>query len=201
MPTPLTEDELVDFVLGECAAEARVRIAVEVRRDPQLAAHVRALEEAYLNVGALSAPGGSLERLERALAGGARFSHLVDTLSSMFDLSSEAVHQLLNRIDDDSAWEPGFAPGMRLMPIAAGPACALDFTVMLSLEPGATYPHHEHIGDERVLVLEGGYVDLVSGAECWRGDIDVHAKGTGHSFRALSTLRCICAARMRASES
>ncbi len=31
--------------------------------------------------------------------------------------------------------------------------------VLIRMEPGCGYPRHRHVGDERVLVLQGGYHD------------------------------------------
>ena len=50
--------------------------------------------------------------------------------------------------------------------------------------PGATFPHHLHVGGEVVLVLEGGFVDE-DGTVVRRGGEQEFAAGTSHFFVAL----------------
>ena len=62
--------------------------------------------------------------------------------------------------------------------------------------PGASFPAHRHRGDERVLLLEGGYVDD-SGTEYGPGDLHEMPKGSSHGFRVLPDEPCVAAAVYR----
>jgi anti-sigma factor ChrR (cupin superfamily) len=73
-------------------------------------------------------------------------------------------------------------------------------TVLLRLVPGAQFPLHAHADRERVLLLEGGYRDDQSGAEFWRGELDVREAGTSHSFTALEGVPCLCASVAKLGE-
>ena len=57
-----------------------------------------------------------------------------------------------------------------------------------------------HGSREQVLVLEGGYRDDQSGQEFWRGEVDVRAEGTAHSFTALEGVPCLCASVVQLAE-
>jgi putative transcriptional regulator len=72
--------------------------------------------------------------------------------------------------------------------------------VLVRLEPGAQLPFHRHADREHVLVLEGGYRDDQSGAEFWRGELDVREDGSAHSFTALEGVPCICASVAKLGE-
>ena len=51
-----------------------------------------------------------------------------------------------------------------------------DVAVLVRMDPGCPYPRHRHVGDEEVLVLQGGFRDE-------RGE---YAAGTFHRFEAGS---------------
>lgn len=145
----------------------------------------------------LSAPPKSLLAvLEKKLAGTGRFEHLLERVAVLFDLSLEGAREVIARIDDPMTWDTELAPGVWVAPVNAGPKAVGDgaFTVLLRVEAGAVFPEHTHGGEEQVLVLEGGYLD-VGGTEYWRGELDVRPGGTTHSFTGLPGLGCICAAR------
>jgi putative transcriptional regulator len=78
------------------------------------------------------------------------------------------------------------------MAVEAGPAKAGLVAALVRLDPGATFPDHEHGAEEQVLVLEGGY-RCSTGVEVWRGGLDVRARGTSHAFTALEGVTCVCA--------
>jgi anti-sigma factor ChrR (cupin superfamily) len=49
---------------------------------------------------------------------------------------------------------------------------------------GEPFPEHRHLGEEQVLVLQGGFVDS-EGRVCHRGDEAVKPLGSAHGFTAL----------------
>ena len=53
-------------------------------------------------------------------------------------------------------------------------------------ESGGQFPPHTHLGDEAVLVIQGYYVDDVSGQEYGPGDVARLPGGSAHSFSVLA---------------
>jgi anti-sigma factor ChrR (cupin superfamily) len=51
------------------------------------------------------------------------------------------------------------------------------------VKPGLVFPHHEHMGDEAMLIVQGSCVDS-SGLVMRRGDLIRLAPGTSHEFTA-----------------
>ena len=62
-----------------------------------------------------------------------------------------------------------------------------DATVLIRMEPGSSYPEHEHLGVEEVLVLCGGYRD--QDGEHRAGSYLRYAAGTRHAPVALGDAR------------
>ena len=58
-----------------------------------------------------------------------------------------------------------------------------DAVVLIRMEPGAGYPAHRHLGEETVLVLQGGYRD--EQGEYREGEKVVNAAGSIHRPVAL----------------
>lgn len=62
--------------------------------------------------------------------------------------------------------------------------------VLIWARPGAIYPPHRHLGDEEILVLQGGLRD--ERGEYRPGDILRSAAGSIHSEQALPGEDCFC---------
>ena len=58
-----------------------------------------------------------------------------------------------------------------------------DATVLIRMEPGSSYPEHEHVGEEEVLILTGGYRD--AHGEHRAGSYLRYPAGSRHSPVAL----------------
>lgn len=139
------------------------------------------------------APAGGLAKLlARARTG--RLDYFIPELMKLFDVDEAVAKAALARVERND-WEEGPGPGVGLIGVNAGPRIKGALTALVKLEPGATFPHHPHPGDEEVLVLEGGYRDS-HGVEVWRGEVQPMAAGTSHSFTAFADVGCICASRV-----
>lgn len=77
-------------------------------------------------------------------------------------------------------------PGMALYHVEGGPAVERAVTGFIRLESAQSFPPHTHLGDESVMVLQGYYVDDVSGHEYGPGDIVRLPAGSAHSFTVLA---------------
>lgn len=64
-----------------------------------------------------------------------------------------------------------------------------DAAVLIWMDAGAVYPRHRHVGDEEVLVLQGGYRDAEG--EYRAGTFLVNPAGSIHTPVALEGPPCI----------
>lgn len=194
-----THDELL-VLMTASGSEGETRAAVEHVRGcsscqaaaPKLGVAIDALEGATVGRAAEAPPSGGVERLlARARQG--RLSFFVSQVATLFDLSTEAAADLLQRAERNEGWEEGPAPGVLIMTVNAGPKLPEAMTALVKLSSGAKFPLHPHFGPERVMVLEGGYRDS-TGVEVWRGEVQDMAQGTEHDFVAFDGIGCVCAA-------
>jgi len=111
-----------------------------------------------------------------------RFAPLFDKLSQFFDLSADALRAVFERASNESEWEPGPLPWVSLFHFQGGPAVAGCDTGFVRLQKGTRFPPHRHLGNERVLVLEGGYHDQEGH---WYGPGALHDMnhGSEHALR------------------
>jgi hypothetical protein len=126
------------------------------------------------------------ERLLQSIAGPGRFARFAAQLASLIDVTIEHARELLDRVFDPSGWEPLPIPGATTLWVDGGPAAAACIRGFLRIPAGNAFPHHTHVGDEQVLVLDGCMVDGVSGREFRPGDISTMAAGTSHDYHALA---------------
>lgn len=111
-----------------------------------------------------------------------RFAPLFDKLGRFFDLGAEALRAIFKRAANESDWEAGPMPGILLFHFQGGPAVAGLDTGLVRFKKGMAFPLHRHAGDERVLILQGGYFDHEGR---WYGPGDVHHMndGTRHALQ------------------
>ena len=129
--------------------------------------------------------------LARRRDGGA-YEVFADRIARMFDLSVERAAELLRKLEEPSAWRPGIAPGIDMIPVKPGPKFAGAIAAFGKLRPGSTFPRHAHQGEELTLVMAGGFRDS-SGVEIERGDELFEADGSEHDFTVLEGEDCIAA--------
>ncbi len=85
-----------------------------------------------------------------------RFAELTARVAQLCDLGVEAAHSMLGAIDDATRWMMGPAPGVELFHIEAGPRLANAICGLVRITAGQSFPAHSHVGDEIMLVLQGG---------------------------------------------
>ena len=110
-----------------------------------------------------------------------RFAPFERRLSELFDLGAERIRELLTEIADPATWTAGPLPGSSLFHLEGGPRVATADAGFVRLPAGMPFPHHEHLGDERVLLLEGSYTDS-EGRHYRPGDIHEMPAGSAHAF-------------------
>lgn len=125
---------------------------------------------------------GLRQRLLADLGGSQRYAPFTSRLQRLFDLDEPAIQAFFQRLERAAEWQPFPIPGVQLLDIEGGPATAGADVGLVRLAPNTTFPHHRHAGLERVLVLEGSYVDD-DGREYVSGDWSEKAEDTEHEFR------------------
>ncbi len=199
MKTPVagtaTHDELLNLLVGGLSATEAAQAEEHVRQCADCTRLRGSLGEAAMfdSLEPVAAPAGALERLLKKATPDAQLDFLVPQLMSLFDLPEAEVRELLARAARDDAWDEGPGPDVKVLMVNAGPRCAEHITALVKVKPGGEFPHHEHPGRERVMVLQGGYRDE-DGREFWRGEMQTMCGGSAHYFRALDGVTCICAA-------
>jgi quercetin dioxygenase-like cupin family protein len=123
-------------------------------------------------------------RLLAELGGRERFAPFVDRVAALFDLAAERVRVILERFDRDDGWTVMF-PGAAFSDLEGGPALGEATAGLVRIGAGLSFPPHVHIGEERVLVLQGAFEDD-SGQRVRAGQLTVMPHGSKHSFRVVS---------------
>jgi quercetin dioxygenase-like cupin family protein len=121
-----------------------------------------------------------------------RLLPFLERLSELFDLGLDPLQEVLVEVDDPERWRPGPLPGTLLFHLEGGPRRAGADCGLVQLAPGFALPRHRHLGDERVLVLEGGYRED-TGRVFLPGDVHHMPRGTLHGYRVFDDGPCLCA--------
>ncbi len=111
-----------------------------------------------------------------------RFAPFFDRLTRFFDLSVEALREVFARAERESEWQPGPLPWVSLFHLQGGPAVAGLDTGFVKLKRGMPFPRHRHKGVERVLILEGSYLDHEQ-RRYGPGDFHDMTEGSEHSLQ------------------
>lgn len=123
--------------------------------------------------------------LDAAVPAG-RLQRFAATLARMLDVGVAKAEQLLDTFESMPGWEDGPLPGCsRSLWVAGGAATLGSIRGFIRLDPGVTFPEHRHLGDEQVLVLQGSFVDSVTGATARPGDLITLPAGTEHAFTVV----------------
>lgn len=137
-------------------------------------------------------PGGLRSRLLARAAGPERFTPFVDRLMGLVDLPESATREKLAMISTPKAWVDAF-PGVRYRDFDGGPALAGVHAGLVRMAPGSVFPHHTHVGEERVLMLQGEVVDD-QGKLMRAGDLVIGAAGSSHELTVVGDEEVIYAA-------
>jgi quercetin dioxygenase-like cupin family protein len=124
---------------------------------------------------------GARDRLLAGLPATGRFARFAEATAKLLDLGIEQAKALLDRLEDESLFQQEL-PGVAFFWCEGGPAVANAVRGFVRVEAGTRFPEHEHIGEERVLVLQGSFVDEARGLTFNAGDSDVMFAGTTHEF-------------------
>lgn len=121
-----------------------------------------------------------------------RYAPFFRQLAGLFDLTEDNVIGECARLADASVWRFAGLPGVRNVSVRGGPKVHGAEVVFARFAPGLRFPRHAHTGVERVLVLEGSYVDS-TGLVHKPGELREWQPGTAHAFRVDKAEPCIIA--------
>lgn len=130
---------------------------------------------------AIPQPPGGLGRLLNAVAN--PWVRFLDVFAELVDLPAAAARPILDRAEVGRGWEAAPVPGLELVHFEGGPRTAGADVGLVRLAPGALHPLHEHLGEEAIVVLAGGYLDS-AGYSVVAGQVERRHAGTPHSFVA-----------------
>ena len=152
--------------------------------DPLIAA-LRAGQDSLELPDPAPAPAPAFLRLAATLSAPTeRLAPFAARLSALMDVGQDTARSYLARIFDPSAWQP-LMPDVDAVHLEGGPATAGSDVGFVRIAPGGVFPDHEHLGDERVLVLQGRVLDS-SGEESGPGDATHLGPGSAHGLRCVS---------------
>lgn len=134
---------------------------------------------------------------ERA-AGPERYLPFLDRMMSLFDLPEEETQAHLHSVDDEDAWED-LVGGIRFRDFEAGPAAGDAHGGLVRMPPGVAFPHHRHVGEERILILQGVLEDE-EGRRYRAGDTLVSIDGSAHELRNVGDTEGVYASLVVAIE-
>jgi len=132
------------------------------------------------------APSSLRDALLRAPLRG-RLHRFVSPVAGLMDVDDVTARQLLDGLDEPEPFEPGPFPDrdIELRHITGGPRVANAITGFVRVGSGAVFPHHEHLGEEHVLILQGHCVEAGSAVVAGPGQILTRPAGSAHEISAL----------------
>jgi anti-sigma factor ChrR (cupin superfamily) len=131
-------------------------------------------------------------RLLDTVEGRARYAPFAERVARFFGIDPREASSALEAITVESAWSEGPMPGMATAKLPCRPKVPGQTAVFLRSEVGAHCPIHRHLGEERLLILEGGIVES-DGTVFHAGDLVVKPAGSAHEFDVLGDEPCIAA--------
>jgi quercetin dioxygenase-like cupin family protein len=159
------KDELRDAFLAEVAGDA---------------ADLDALALA-LGTGAIAPPASMRDRILAEARHEGRFARFAPEMGKILGIAIERAQALLDAAHDPKVWVPSPVPGIELYHLEVVPNA---INGLVRLAPELEFPEHSHLGDETVMVLQGSYVDKVSGIVYRPGDVHRMPSGSTHAFKA-----------------
>ena len=139
-------------------------------------------------------PGGHLRaRLDRSVRRLEQFTPHAMEVAALLDIDRRAARQALFEFHDGNFRQ--VMPGVFFRRAPVGASLDGAFAVLARLEPGATLPRHQHLGDEATLVLQGGLTDHVASAA--PGQLLRAAAGSAHEVIATGDEVCCCVVVVR----
>lgn len=110
-----------------------------------------------------------------------RFARFVPSVASLLDVDDATAQRLLDGIAVPENWYDSPIEPIRLYDLEGGPKVQNAIRGFVRMPAGSSFPKHEHLGTEHVLVVQGSFVDS-SGEVHHPGDVVRMEGGTSHGF-------------------
>jgi hypothetical protein len=95
----------------------------------------------------------------------------------------EHAERLLDQVDDPSVWVSDVPPPAVAFWVPGGPGVRDCVRGFVRIPPGESFPDHEHLGEERGLVITGSFSDPTLGEAYGPGDRFSMPQGSRHQPR------------------
>jgi hypothetical protein len=156
-----TDDLLFELALGVADQATTRAFNVSLETDQELAdryAEVLELTSALpTDIADLAPPAGGRERLVEGIGHVNRFGYLAGRVVELLGVTEDRALEWLSGLDEPSNWGPGVLPGTTMWTVPTERENV--GIVWLKMPAGMEFPHHEHLGSEEVLVVQGRYID------------------------------------------
>src|SRR5688572_9263165 len=150
-------DCLSKYVLHRLSEDETKEMARIVASSPELSKECALLQQVLAlraaTLAPIAPPLAVRERLLATLSGVDRFRPFLGRLCQLVDLPEAPMCELLERVDDPAAWEPGPVQGLFLTHFEPGPRIMAN-AGFIRVTRGQTIVRHRHLGAEVTLVLE-----------------------------------------------
>ncbi len=160
------DDLLLDWLNGHLSPDQAQQLEDALTNDPTLRLQHEGLGQIFSALATpepATAPRDGRARLFAALDDEPPYAHFTSRIARLLDLPWDPALDYLRKLDDPQVWEPGPAPGVQLFHITGGPRVAQSITGFVRIEAGTPFPEHEHVGEERVLLMRGTLIDSEQG--------------------------------------
>jgi putative transcriptional regulator len=178
--------ETIEVVIAEQKAIAAERDAASADAFVREAASEHAgAEEALGELAAVlepvTPPAALRSRLLDATRGG-RFDRYRRQVAMLLDIDDGRAGELLDGIDESANFESSPMDGVDLFHIDGGPTVEDAITGFIRIRRGGVFPHHEHVGHEYVLILQGSCRDTSNDKVFRAGDLSTMVPGSAHEL-------------------
>lgn len=197
-PTHLGE-RICELLLGDVSDAERETLESHVAGCAECARELVQAADAFAALALalpVEAPPPSLRARVLADARPPRLIGMLDKLVALFDVSRVKARAMLDRLDDPNEWQPGPVPSSWVQFTEGGPKVAGAFTGFVKIAAGVRWPVHRHLGQEHMLVLDGGFRQD-DGAEVHAGELLVKEEDSVHGFTIFDDEPCISAVVLR----
>tara|TARA_R110002096_G_scaffold42143_4_gene113673 strand:- start:101761 stop:102411 length:651 start_codon:yes stop_codon:yes gene_type:complete len=188
------ESELYEYALQILEPERTAEVALHLRECRSCLLVLGAINDEFAEVvvpAADIAPKASLrQRLLEDVSGIVPYARYLDDMAEMLLGSRGLLEGELRGLPHPKTWAEGPVDHCRLFPCEAGTTLRNVIRTLVLMESGSTFPDHEHLGDEHILVLQGSLLD--EDGQLYRPGDKIHmAEGTHHSFKVPEGLDLI----------
>lgn len=135
---------------------------------------------------AVPAPPALMERLRQSAAQTPRLGHHGADVAAALGISEAQAVDVLRHVDSPERWSGSPWPGVSLYHLEAHlpgvPLLQEAIVGLIRVAAGTTFPDHEHLGEEEVLILQGSCAFNDADGVARPGDRVVRHAGSHHDF-------------------